>query len=143
MSALALGEAAAVALGVAYLLLAVRQNILCWYAAFLSTTISVWLFWNVSLLMESGLNVHYMAMAVYGWYQWKFGGAERTTLPVSRWRPLTHVGALALILVMTMISGKLLATNTGAAWPYLDSFTTWASVLTTFMVARKILENWI
>jgi len=26
--------------------------------------------------------------------------------------------------------------------PYLDSFTTWASVVTTFMVARKILENW-
>jgi nicotinamide mononucleotide transporter len=143
MSALALGEAAAVALGVAYLLLAVRQNILCWYAAFLSTAISVWLFWNVSLLMESGLNVYYMAMAVYGWHQWKFGGADRNTLRVSRWRPPAHVTALALIFVMTVISGKLLATNTGAAWPYLDSFTTWASVLTTFMVARKILENWI
>ena len=63
MSALALGEAAAVALGVAYLLLAVRQNILCWYAAFLSTAISVWLFWNVSLLMESGLNAVHRTIA--------------------------------------------------------------------------------
>ena len=78
MSVLALGEAAAVALGVAYLLLAVRQNILCWHAAFLSTAISVWLFWNVSLLMESGLNVYYMAMAVYGWHQWKFGAPTET-----------------------------------------------------------------
>ncbi len=44
---------------------------------------------------------------------------------------------------MTTVSGNLLATNTDAAWPFLDSFTTWASVVTTFMVARKILENWI
>ena len=33
--------------------------------------------------------------------------------------------------------------NTDAAWPYVDSFTTWASVFTTVMVARKILENWL
>ena len=66
MSPVAIGEAAAVALGIAYLLFAVRQNILCWYAAFLSTAISVYVFWNVSLLMESALNVYYMAMAVYG-----------------------------------------------------------------------------
>ena len=44
---------------------------------------------------------------------------------------------------MTTVSGNLLTTNTDAAWPFLDSFTTWASVVTTFMVARKILENWI
>ena len=85
----------------------------------------------------------YMAMAVYGWRQWKFGGTGRNALPVSRWRPLTHVGVLALILAATIVSGNLLATNTDAAWPFLDSFTTWASVLTTFMVARKVLENWI
>ena len=101
------------------------------------------MFWNVSLLMESALNVYYMAMAVYGWQQWKFGGGEGNTLPVSRWRPLTHVAVIALVLAMTTVSGNLLATNTDAAWPFLDSFTTWASVVTTFMVARKILENWI
>ena len=27
--------------------------------------------------------------------------------------------------------------------PYLDSFTTWGAVLTTYMVAKKVLENWI
>ena len=32
---------------------------------------------------------------------------------------------------------------TSAAWPFLDAFTTWASVLTTFLVIWKILENWL
>ena len=33
--------------------------------------------------------------------------------------------------------------HTLAAWPYVDSFTTWGAVVTTFMVARKVLENWV
>ena len=32
--------------------------------------------------------------------------------------------------------------HTNAAFPYADSFTTVAAIVTTFMVARKVLENW-
>jgi nicotinamide mononucleotide transporter len=67
-------EAVAVVLAIAYLLLAVKENILCWLFAFMSTAIYTVLFWDVSLLMESALNGYYMAMAVYGWYQWTRGG---------------------------------------------------------------------
>ena len=138
----ALAEAGAVSLGVAYLLLAAREKILCWPAAFLSTALSVYVFWNVALLMESALNLYYMGMAVYGWRQWRRGGPNGTA-PVRRWGAAAHVLAIGAILAAAALSGHLLAANTEAAWPYLDSFTTWASVLTTFMVARKILENWI
>jgi len=54
-AAMSLWEIIAVALGVAYLLLAMKQNILCWYAAFFSTAIFIWLFWDVSLVMDSAL----------------------------------------------------------------------------------------
>ncbi|MFT6132787.1 MAG: nicotinamide mononucleotide transporter, partial [Shewanella sp.] len=46
-------EAVAVMLALAYLILAMRTNIWCWSAAFISTAIYTVLFWNVSLLMES------------------------------------------------------------------------------------------
>ena len=136
-------ETIAVVLAIAYLLLATRENLLCWYCAFVSTAIYTALFWDVNLLMDSGLNVYYMGMAVYGWYQWRFGGAQHDgvairTLPVSN-----HVTIIASIVALTAISGLLLSENTDAAWPYVDSFTTWASVITTVMVARKILENWL
>jgi nicotinamide mononucleotide transporter len=45
--------------------------------------------------------------------------------------------------MLTLISGYLLNSGTDAKLPYLDSFTTWASVVTTVMVARKVLENWV
>ena len=135
-------ELAAVIFAVAYLVLAVRENSLCWYAAGISTLIFLFIFWDVKLYMESGLQIYYLAMAFYGWYQWRGANRETASLQVSKWRAKQHVIALALIATLTFISGSLLNSGTDANLPYLDSFTTWASVVTTFMVARKILENW-
>ena len=135
-------ELAAVIFAVAYLVLAVRENSLCWYAAGISTLIFLFIFWDVKLYMESGLQIYYLAMAFYGWYQWRGANRETASLRVSKWRAKQHVIALALIATLTLISGSLLNSGTDANLPYLDSFTTWASVVTTFMVARKILENW-
>lgn len=135
-------ELVAVALAIAYLLLAVRRNGLCWYAAFVSTALYTWLFYDVQLLMESLLNVYYMAMAVYGWWQWRHGGAGDRPLPIQTWPWRRHALAVAAILVVSLVSGALLSRYTEAAWPYLDSLTSWAAVITTFMVAHKILANW-
>jgi nicotinamide mononucleotide transporter len=136
-------EVTAVILAIAYLLLAVRENILCWYCAFFSTAIYIFLFWNVSLLMESALNVFYLLMAVYGWHQWKYGGKQKSGVPI-RELGLTNNGFIILaIIVVTILSGWLLSRHTHATWPYVDSFTTWGSVVTTIMVAKKFLENWL
>jgi nicotinamide mononucleotide transporter len=140
-------EVVAVIFAIAYLLLAVRENILCWLFAFLSTAIYTVLFWNVSLLMESALNVYYMAMAIYGWHQWTHGGnSSGGGSPVLEIRLMStrqHVAVFSAIVVLTVVSGYLLGENSNAAWPYVDSFTTWASVITTYLVARKYLQNWL
>jgi nicotinamide mononucleotide transporter len=136
-------EVVAVALAIAYLLLAVRESLWCWPAAFLSTSIYLYLFFDARLYMESALQVFYLVMAVYGWYVWHKGAGGDRQLPVSRWPARVHVLAILLILALSAGSGFLLHRHTLAAFPYLDSFTTWAAVWTTYLVARKKLENWI
>ena len=143
-------EVIAVILGFAYLILAMRENSLCWYAAFGSTAIFSWLFFDVSLLMESALNVYYLAMAIYGWYCWNHKSSNHNTvhkqqkeLSISTWSIKQHSIAVSSILILTFASGYFLNNHTTAVLPYLDSFTTWGAVLTTYMVAKKILENWI
>ncbi len=138
-----LWEVLAVVAGIVYLLLAMRENNLCWYFAFFQTAIYTLLFWKVALLMDSALNVYYMAMAVYGWWFWRRGGRSHTAAPIRRWALAYHGVAVLAIAIASISSGYLLALYTEAAWPYVDSFTTWASVLTTWMVAQKILENWL
>lgn len=134
-------EVLAVLLSVAYLALIMRHNRLGWYAAFGSTSIFIWLFWDASLLMESALNVYYLLMAVYGWWAWR-GGHEQDTLPIQRLSLMWHVGIVVVVLALTALSGYWLSQHTHAALPYLDSFTTWGAVITTWLVARKVLENW-
>lgn len=136
-------ELIAVVLAITYLLLAVKENKLCWYAAFVSTAIFLVIFWQVRLYMESGLQVYYLIMAVFGWYQWTRGGDQHHGIAITTWSPRVHVAIVILVAVAAYLSGNLLAQYTDARLPYIDSFTTWASIVTTYMVAKKVLENWI
>jgi len=74
-------EPIAVLFAIAYLALAVQENSLCWYAAGISTLIFLFIFWDVKLYMESGLQIYYLAMAVFGWYQWRGAQGAATSLP--------------------------------------------------------------
>jgi nicotinamide mononucleotide transporter len=134
-------ELVAVILAVAYLVLAIRQNIWCWLCAAVSTAMYVVLFAKANLYMESLLNVFYFVMAIYGWYMWK-GGKTENELPVSVWSQKIHRYAVSLIICLAAGSGFLLANFTDAAYPYVDSATTFAAIWATFLVARKVLENW-
>ncbi|MGK0475548.1 MAG: nicotinamide mononucleotide transporter [Oleispira sp.] len=142
--AMSIWEVIAVILGVAYLVLAMRQNILCWYAALGSTAIFSWLFWDVSLVMESGLNVYYLIMAIYGWWVWR-GNTQHPTkaVAIKSWSLSRHTLIIVGIVLISLATGYGLEKNTSAALPYLDSFTTWGAVITTYMVAQKVLENWL
>lgn len=136
-------EAIGAALGLAYLLLAVRRNLLCWLCAFLSTCIYLVLFARASLYMQSLLQVFYLVMAVYGFLDWRKGRTPEGEVLIRSWSPRQHVIVAVLVLAASLVNGWFLAQNTDAAAPYVDSFVTWGSVVTTWMVARRVIENWL
>ncbi|MGB5332988.1 MAG: nicotinamide riboside transporter PnuC [Woeseiaceae bacterium] len=135
-------ELIAVVLAIGYLLLAIRQNIWCWLCAGISTAIYVWLFIGARLYMESVLNGFYFIMAIYGWYFWTTGETKDHERPVVTWSSQTHVTAAVVIIAISAVNGYLLSRYTDAALPYIDSLTTWSAIWATFLVARKVLENW-
>ncbi|MFZ1624519.1 MAG: nicotinamide riboside transporter PnuC [Gammaproteobacteria bacterium] len=137
-------EVAAVFLAVVYLVLAIREHPGCWPAAILSSLIYIALLGKQQLYMESALQMFYVAMAIYGWWAWRPAAAgEGGALVVHTWPWRNHVIALLLVAVLAAASGRLLVLNTNAALPYLDSSITWGSLLATWMVTRKVLENWL
>lgn len=139
---LSLLEVTAVILAIGYLLLAIRQNIWCWFCAASSTAIYVFLFLGAKLYMEAVLNIFYFFMALYGWYMWYFGRPGNAELPVTVWPFPVHGIAIPVIAAISLLSGFLLHRFTDAAFPYVDSMTTWGAIWATFLVARKVLENW-
>lgn len=142
VSVMTLWELVAVVLAVAYLALAMRTNIWCWAAAFFSTAIYTALFWHVSLLMESLLNVYYMAMAVYGYRLWR-GGDKGSSIAVVSWSMSRHLTIIGVTTAISLAVGYGMATYTQASFPYVDAATTCFAVMTTYLVAKKVLENWL
>jgi len=132
------------ALAIVYILLAIKQNIWCWPAAFFSTLIYSVLFFDVSLLMDSALNVYYLIMAIYGWYSWKYGGKlQEKELEVTSYGLSKNIKIIAILTVISFAFGYVMANYTSADFAYVDSFTTVFAVFTTYMLAKKVLENWI
>ena len=135
-------ELIAVISAIFYIVFVIRENIICWFFASISAIIYIWLFIEAKLYMESMLNVCYLAIAVYGWYQWINGQTENSNKPIISWPPIIHVQAIITLLALGSISGLLLMIYSDAVLPFLDSFTTWFAIWATFLVARKVIENW-
>ena len=136
-------ELIGVILGIVYVLLILKRNRLGWIAGGVSSAIYVYLAASARLPMQSTLQAYYVVMAFYGWYSWTAAQQQQDGGRIVRWPWQRHLIALACIAVLSLLSAQLLARETHAAWPYLDSFTTWVSLLATWMVARMKLENWL
>ena len=99
------------------------------------------MYWNGALLMESLLNFYYMYMAVFGWVVWRKGKAAN--LNITSWSMNRHAVLISLTTVAAIVIGYVMQNYTHADFAYLDSFTTCFAVVTTYLVAKKVLENWL
>ena len=135
-------ELAAVMFGLAYVLLAIRIHHWCWYMTFCSGTLFLWLFWNVELYLMSLLQIVFMGIAIYGLLKWNPNSKELEK-QIRKIKPKNHLYILSLIVLSSTIIGWFLSQFTDDALPYLDTVTTVASLVTSWMVAKKILDNWL
>lgn len=136
-------EIVAMALSLAYVVLAAKESVWCWPPAFLGTAIYAFITWKSALVGESMLNVFYMLMAVYGWWKWRFPTTKGETLPIVEWRIPLHLGIIIGGLAMSFALGWAFQHWLSSAMPFLDAATTVFSLIATYMVARKVLSNWI
>ena len=138
-------EMLAVFLSVSYLLLAIKQNLWCWVAAFFSTLIYSILFFDASLLMDSALNIFYLIMAIYGWYSWKYGNGinKNEELEITTYGLNKNLKIIGTLIIVSLILGYIMANYTSADFAYLDTFTTVFAVFTTYTLTKKVLENWL
>ncbi|MDM7860054.1 nicotinamide riboside transporter PnuC [Alteromonas sp. ASW11-36] len=141
MRAMHLFEGVAVILAIAYVLLAARKHIACWACAFVSTLIYTVLFYDVNLKLQMLLNLYYMLMALYGYWQWKRSPSE--AFVASRLTVLQNIGTLTVIVLFTVLCAEITGLLTESRYLYVDAFVTVASVITTVMVAHRKIENWL
>ncbi len=129
--------------------LSARQRLASWPTAIVNVLLSAVVYYRSRLYSDAGLQLVYCALSVYGWYEWRYGGAGRTELPVSRTPPrhgalltaLAATGAVALGLLTTRLTDVL---QHNRPWvPWTDATLTAASLAAQWMMTRKLVENWL
>ena len=136
-------EAVAVLFGIVSVYLSTRENIWSWPTALVNVALFFALFLESGLYSDTGLQVVYFGLSIYGWYEWLYGGAGRTAITVSRtprrvWMMLGAIGV-----VSWGVLGAITSRLPGTALPYVDAATTTVSLLAQWMMTRKLLENWL
>ena len=133
-------ESIAVLFSVLYVILATKQNIWCWAAAGISVAFYIYICFSAELFPETGLQFFYLIMAFYGYYNW---AKKEQDLQITQWSAGKHLTLIITGAIITFLMGFYFATYTSAKMPIVDSFTTVFSVIATYMVTKKVLENWL
>ncbi len=137
-------ELSGMLLGIGYVVLSVRQKILAWPLGLLSSLVYVLVFSQSGFYAGMGLQGYYVFISIYGWVTWKKGSDNPSgMLEVSRMgKTLALKTLLATALFCTAIF-FVLKYWTDSPVPFGDAFTTSLGIVATWMMARKILENWL
>jgi len=120
-----------------------RVDPLGWPLAILSSALYGLLFLRFRLYGEASLQLLFIALAGWGWWQWLRGsGGTGQALQVHR----LSRSQLGLVLLGTLAAwpllGALLASLTDSDVPYFDALPTVGSIAGQFLLGRKLIENW-
>ena len=132
-------------LSLIYIYLSVNRKIGLWIFGFLSSALYIVVFFSSKFYADMTLQFYYLAVSVYGLINWKRGsGADSGhELPVVRLQLKQGPVLLAATLVVFVAYYLVLKSYTDSPMPFGDSATTALCVVGTWMLARKILENWL
>lgn len=129
--------------GVVSVYLSARENIWSWPTGIVNVGLYIIVFRRAGLYSDTGLQVVYLILSIYGWYEWLYGGKNRSELAVSRATRRDWLVSIPLALVFWIALGTYTARLQGVALPYADSGLTTLSLVAQWMLTRKRLENWM
>jgi len=129
--------------GVLAVWLTTRENVWCWPIGLVNVGLFIVVFFRAKLYADMGLQVVYVALCLYGWYEWLHGGRDHGALGVTS-TPRPAIAALASAgVVFAAALGLFLSQKTDAALPFWDAGTTSFSLVAQAMQTRKWWENWL
>ncbi len=133
-------EAVAACGNLAYTVLMLYERRVGWLFGIAASALGMALFLHQQVYAQVALNALYVGMGAYGWWSW--GRRGDAALPITRRTAGFHGAVLGAGLAGTLLLALLLRLLPGAQHVALDGFATAFSLLATWMLARKVLENW-
>ena len=137
-------EIVGVILSLIYLYLSIKQKISLWIFGFLSSALYIVVFFQTKFYADMSLQFYYLVISVYGWFNWKNGKpGHGSELPASKTSKRMIIQLTIASIVIYFIYYVILAKFTDSTIPKADSLVGMLSVVGTWMLARKLIENWL
>ena len=137
-------ELVAFVLAVAMVVFNIRVNPIAWPLAIVSSLLYFALFWNSRLYGDATLQIFFVVVALWGWWQWLRGtAADGSALQVRALPTRARWVLLAVLALAWPATGWFLLTHTDTDVPWWDAFPTAASVIGQWLLGRKYIENWL
>jgi len=136
-------ELVAFVLAVVMVVLNMRVNPLGWPLAIVSSLMYFALFWSSKLYGDASLQILFVVVALWGWWQWLRGTTDDgTALQVRALPARGRWWLLATLALAWPATGLFLKNYTDTDVPWWDAFPTAASVVGQWLLGRKYIENW-
>ncbi|MES2614412.1 MAG: nicotinamide riboside transporter PnuC [Bdellovibrionota bacterium] len=119
-----------------------RNSLHTWWTGIVSYLLFVMVFFQVKLYADVSLQIFFIITCVLGWINWKYGGAQKKPLPVSRVTLKYFLACIAAALCGTFIYGSILLHFTQASCPFWDSAVLVFSITAQLFVMKRKFENW-
>lgn len=137
-------ELIATVTGLIYIYYGIKGDKRLWIYGFISSFIYVYVFLSAGIYADMGLSLYYVGVSIYGWVHWTYyGTSNKVELPITRTKP----GEAFILLLVTgliyLLIVYILSNYTDSNITHWDAFTTSASITATWMLARKMLEQWL
>ena len=130
-------------LSLIYIFLSIKQKVSLWFFGIVSSMFYVVVFFQTKFYADMSLQFYYIFISIYGWINWKRGkqgtGEELPVARMSKRLLLQLVVATGLIYIVYYL---ILSRFTDSTIPKADSLVGALSIVGTWMLARKLIENW-
>ena len=134
-------EVSAFVIGAIALYFQTVEHILTWPLYIVSVVIYAYVFHQGRLFADRDLQILYVFLSVHGWVSWQRGGKGKSTLQMSRLKPILWIPVILVTAVGTALYYPSLVARQDPA-PLVDGLLTCASVVTQLLLNRKVFENW-
>lgn len=142
-------------IGILYLWWEYHADPKVWIASVVMPMISMWIYFSKGLYADFGINIYYLIIAVYGFWNWtrkahqssdpetQTSKGAKAALPVTH-TPLKIWGLiLPASLILWWCIWWILTSFTDSNVPVADAFTTALSIVGLWMMAKKYAEQWL
>ncbi len=131
--------------GLLYLYLSIKKNIWLWVLGFISSAVYVVVYFQSKFYADMSLQFYYLVVSAYGWISWKKEEQtiENRNLDIRISNSKDWFVFLLASVLLSIILGVILQKFTDSPIPYWDGFTTGASIVATWMLTKKYIENWL